>query len=68
MIVMDINLSYNRTYMKELLRKSNMPDASMLVGEAVALMEWALNETIEGKIIVALDMETEEAQPISAYL
>ncbi|WP_333864706.1 hypothetical protein [Chitinophaga sp.] len=64
---MDINLSYNRAYVKELLRKSNMPNAAMLAGEAFGLMEWALNETIKGRTIVSLDLETEEAWPVLAY-
>lgn len=64
---MDINLSYKRAYMKDLLHKSNMPDATSLAEEAIAFMEWALNETIGGRIIVALDLETEEARPVLAY-
>lgn len=65
--MMDVNLSYKRAFMKELLRKSNMPNASMLAAESIGLMEWALNETIGGRIIVALDLETEEARPIMSY-
>ncbi len=50
--------------MQELLKKSNYSDASMLTAESVAIMKWAINETIGGRIIVALDLETEEAREI----
>lgn len=66
-LIMEIHLSYKRAYINELLRKSNLPNAEMLGAKAIGLMEWALDETIGGRIIVALDLETERARPIHCY-
>lgn len=63
---MEICVCYDRAYIKELLRKSNLRNTTDLGAEAIALLEWALNEVINGRIIVALDVEADRGREILA--